>query len=59
MFGSLLPARTQDAAPVSKELSIPQKNGASPLHASLVWESSALQAIEIQPRQCSNDCPVN
>jgi len=47
-FGTLLPARTQAAAPASKEFSIPQKKRASPLHASLVWENSALQAIEIR-----------
>ncbi len=48
VFGSLLPARAQDTAPVSKEFSISLKKGAPPLHALLVWENSALQAIEIR-----------
>jgi len=48
--GSLLPARAQDAAPVSMEFAIPQKKGVSPMHASLVWENSVLQAIEIRAK---------
>ena len=47
-FASLPPALAQDSAPASMEFSIPQKNGASPLRASLVWENSVLQAIEIR-----------
>ena len=47
-LGSLLPARTQAAAQASTEFSIPQRNRASPLHATLVWENSGLHAIEIR-----------
>ena len=48
VFSSQL--RAAETGPIAKEFSIPMKKGAAPMHASLVWENSALQAIEISTK---------